>query len=75
MSIKSFGNTKTENTLDEVKFAVHAKNGEKIYVDALVTDICLSVDNQAIKIAVGKYQHLKDLPLADSNLFRFSYEN
>jgi len=29
VSIKSFGNAKTENTLDEVKFAVHAKNGEK----------------------------------------------
>ena len=67
VSIKWFGNAKTENTVDEVKFAVHAKNGEKIYVDALVTDICLPIDNQAIEVAVEKYPHLQNIPLADSN--------
>ena len=68
VSIKSFGNAKTENTLDEVKLVVHVENEEKIYVNTLVTDICLPLYDQAIEIGVGKYPHLQNLSLADSNV-------
>jgi len=38
---------------------------KKIYVDALVTDLYLPIDNQAVEIAV---KNLQNLPLTDSNV-------
>ena len=68
VSIKSFGNKKTENTLDEVKFAVKSLNGNDfININALVSEICHPIENQAIEVAVKNYPHLRDLNLADSN--------
>ena len=68
VSIKSFGNKKTENILEEVKFTVKSINGnEFIGVNALVLDICHPLENQAIEVAIKTYPHLQDLNLADSN--------
>ena len=44
VSIKSFGNAKSENILDVVEFTVHEKHGEKINVEALVSGICLPIE-------------------------------
>ena len=68
VNIKSFGNAKSENTLDQVNFAVHVKNGERLNVEALVSDICYPIENQAIEVAVEQYPPLQNLPLADSNI-------
>ena len=72
VSIKSFGNAKSENILDVVEFTVHAKHGETINVEALVSDICLPIENQAIETTVEQYPHLQNLTLADSNVMNSS---
>uniref|UniRef100_A0A7M5X6J5 Peptidase aspartic putative domain-containing protein n=1 Tax=Clytia hemisphaerica TaxID=252671 RepID=A0A7M5X6J5_9CNID len=38
-----------------------------IYVRALVSDICLPLEDQVINLAQSKYKHLQDLKLADQN--------
>ena len=43
VSIKSFGNAKRENILDVVEFTINAKQGEKINVEALVSDLRLKI--------------------------------
>ena len=72
VSIKSFGNAKSENILDVVEFTVHAKHGEKINVEALVSEICLRIESQAIETTVEQYPHLQNLTLADSNVMNSS---
>ncbi|XP_066923479.1 uncharacterized protein [Clytia hemisphaerica] len=68
VNIMSFGN-KTENLeLDEVDLAVKNQKGTlSIYVRALVSDICLPLEDQVINLAQSKYKHLQDLKLADQN--------
>ena len=69
VSIKSFGNGKSEKVLELVEFEVISKTGEKILVKALVSDICLPIENQPIEVAVKSYSHLQGIELADSNLY------
>ena len=68
INIKTFGDRSEEKMLDEVQFAVKSKNNDfNVYIKALVSDICFPVEDQAIEFAQNKYDHLKDLSLADSN--------
>ena len=68
VEIKTFGNNKTIKTVDVVKIAVKSRDQSlNIFVTALVADICQPVEQQTIEIAQKKFDHLKQLPLADSN--------
>ncbi|XP_066910124.1 uncharacterized protein [Clytia hemisphaerica] len=69
VSIKSFGNGKSEKDLELVEFEVISKTNEKVLVKALVSDICLPIENQPIEVAVKSYSHLQGIELADSNLY------
>ena len=68
VEIKTFGNNKTIKTVDVVKIIVKSRDQSlNISVTALVADICQPVEQQTIEIAQKKFDHLKQLPLADSN--------
>ena len=49
-----------------VQIAVKSLDGMEIYINAyVVPKICLPITNQVMTIAVEKYEHLRDLQLAD----------
>ena len=62
LSIKSFRNAKCENILEVVEFTINAKHRENINVEALVSGICLPIENQAIEAVVERYLHIQNLP-------------
>ena len=65
--IKTFGNAVDKKNLDVVTFAVRSRDNFNIYVTALVSVICLPVEEQRINLAKREYSHLRHLPLADNN--------
>ena len=68
VSIKVFGNVENTKVLDVVRFSVRSRdNTMNVYVTALVSDICLPIEEQKINVAQNTHAHLRGLPLADSN--------
>ena len=57
--IKTFGNAVDKKNLDVVTFAVRTRENFNIYVSALVSDICLPVEEQRINLAKREYSHVK----------------
>ena len=66
--INGFGNTEEIKYLDEVQFAVKSRDKKvTTYVTALVSDVCLPIEEQKIDLAKKNHSHLRNLELADSN--------
>ena len=74
ISVKSFGNNENMKKLDREQFCIKGTNGENLYASAYVSNICLSLNSQKIEVAKQKYDHLKEIKLADSNPYNSDLE-
>ena len=65
--IKTFGSeTPRTRECEIVQIAVKSLDGMEIYINAyVVSNICSPITNQVMSIAVERYEHLRDIQLAD----------
>ena len=67
MSIKTFGGGRQTKTLDYVQLAVKPKYGNNIPINAFVSEISYPLHGQHVQYARKKYNHLKNIDLADDH--------
>ena len=60
--------------LDRGQFCIKGTSGENLYVSAYVSNICLPLNSQKIEVTKQKYDHLKEIKLADSNPYNSDLE-
>ena len=73
VTLKTFGENKSNQTLDVVKLVVASKIAdEDIKLQAFVTDICHPLKNQNTKFAKKNFPSLRNLTLANENCLKSS---